>query len=101
MPKNPFLNAGLAGLYIILVTSMMNFAGKSGVEDSFVAPIAFLSLFTLSAAMMGFLFLGEPIQLYLAGQKKQAVSFFLKTILGFGAFTALALALSFSGLLPA
>lgn len=101
MPKNPFLNAGLAGLYIIIVTSMMNIASRSGIEDSMVAPIAFLSLFTLSAALMGFLFLGEPIQLYLAGQKKQAVSFFLKTTLTFAAFTVVALALSFSGVLPA
>ena len=99
MPKNPFLNAGLAGLYIILVTSVMNYASRSGVEDGFVAPIAFLSLFTLSAAVMGYLFLGEPIQLYLAGQKKQAVSFFLKTLLGFAAFTALIWASTISGVL--
>jgi hypothetical protein len=101
MPKNPFLNSGLAALYIIAITSLMNFLSKSGPsEDNAAMPVLFLSLFTLSAAVMGYLFIGEPLQMYLAGEKKQAVAFFFKTLLGFAVFTVIALALSFSGVLP-
>lgn len=102
MPKNPFLNAGLAALYIIAITTMLNLASRyAGPDNNLVAPVAFLSLFTLSAAVMGYLFLGEPIQMYLAGDKKMAVTFFLKTLLTFAAFTIVVLLVTFSGVLPA
>ena len=65
----------------------------------FLAPVVFLSLFTLSAAVMGYLFCYQPLQLYIDGKKKQAVNLFLHTTLIFGCFTALALALLFTGII--
>jgi len=42
--------------------------------------MAMLSLFTLSAAVMGYLFAAEPIMMYLDGKKKEAVNFFFTTV---------------------
>lgn len=93
MSKNPFINALAAALYIVFVASFM-FYGlrlRGEKEDTILAPIAVISLLTLSVAMMGYLFLLEPIQLYLNGKKKEAVNFFLKTLGAFAAITVLAL----------
>lgn len=71
MSKNPFLNASAALLYIMVIASIMYY-GTSFVAPvkSVIAPIAVLSLFTLSAAIMGYVFLFQPFQLYLDGKKK-------------------------------
>jgi hypothetical protein len=89
--KNPYLNAVWAECYILLVVLAINFFGKPNTPDTPFDGIAFLSLFTLSAGIMGFLFLGEPIQLFLNGQKPHAVNFFGKTIITFGVITFIAL----------
>jgi len=89
--KNPFINSILAEAYIVFIVWIMHFFAKPNTPDTFYDSIAALSIFTLSAAIMGFLFLGEPLQLYLNGQKKEAVSFFLKTVLGFAVTTAVAI----------
>ena len=65
--------------------------------NTFIAPIAVISLFTLSAAVMGYLFCYRPTQLYFDGKKKQAVGLFLQTVVVFACFTALTLALLFIG----
>ncbi len=66
MSKNPFLNALAASAYIVLVASGVYYGPKVvGPVDSVLAPIAFLSLFTLSAAIMGYLFLATPIRMYI------------------------------------
>ncbi len=82
MTKNPIINAFAATAYISVVASLMyygsEYAGKA--EDTILAPIAILSLFTLSAAMMGYLFLSQPLQLYLDGEKKQGVTLFIRTV---------------------
>ncbi len=69
MSKNPYLNALLASLYIIAVSSFLYFgqriAGPS--EDSVLAPIAMLSLLVLSVAAMAFLFFYQPLQRLIAG----------------------------------
>lgn len=44
-------------------------------EDTFLAPVAFLLLFTLSAAIVGMLVFGRPVMLYLDGKKKEAMNF--------------------------
>lgn len=67
--------------------------------NSFLAPVAVLSLFTLSAAAMGYIFCFEPGQLYFSGKKKEGVTLFLQTVLAFGCLTAVALALLFSGVI--
>jgi hypothetical protein len=63
------------------------------------APIVIISLFTLSAAMMGYLFLFQPLQLYLDGKKKLAVNLFIQTLATFAGLTALFLVLYFTGIL--
>ena len=99
MTKNPFLNAGAAALYITAVAFVMNsFSKLKHQPDTIIAPIAVLSLFTLSAAMMGYLFLYQPLQLFLEGQKKPAVKLFLQTVAVFAGITILVLFVLFSSL---
>ncbi len=96
MSKNPFLNAGAAAVYIVAIASLMQFLTKfAPPKDSLLAPIAVLSLFTLSAGVMGYLFLSEPIQMYLANEKKKAVSLFVQTLFVFAGITAAAIVLLF------
>lgn len=84
MTKNPIVNALLGLLYIVLVVSLMYYAPKSiDQTGSIFLPIAMLSLFVFSAASMGYLFLYQPLQLFLEGEKKKAVDLFLKTLLTF------------------
>ena len=88
MTKNPFLNALGASVYIGLVVLLMNLV--SGIEadvNQYVVPIMVLSLFTLSAAVMGYIFLFEPFKMYLDGKKKEAVKLFLQTVGIFGGIT--------------
>lgn len=101
MTKSPFLNAAMAALYIIAVATLMNVSVKAAGprEDTILVPIAMLSLFTLSAAVMGYLFLSQPLQMYLDGQKKKGVTLFLQTVGVFAGITAIALILAFSGII--
>lgn len=85
--EKPYLNSFYAEIYIFLLASAVHFFGKPNTPDKFLDPIIVLSVFVLSAAVMGYLFLGEPLQLYLNGEKKQAVSFFLKTVVSFAVIT--------------
>lgn len=90
MTKNPYVNAITAVLYIVLVTLLINFFAKyAPVDKSFIAPIVFLCLFTLSAAVMGYLFVLQPVQLYLDGEKKAGVRLFVQTIGVFAVITIL------------
>ncbi len=88
MKTNPFLSAALAVLYITLVVfTIHTFAPGPDTPDSFpLVPMAALSLFVLSAAVMGFLFLYEPLRLYMEGEKEKAMPFFLKTVGFFALF---------------
>lgn len=100
MTKNPFLNALAALGYISLIAAVMYFGGRMAEpEDSFFAPIAMISLFTLSAAVMGYVFCYQPIQMYFDGQKKQAVKLFLQTVGVFAGITAVLLGIVFSGVI--
>ena len=93
MTKNPFVNASLAVSYIIAVALIMYYGlRQAGPEDTVLVPIAVLSLFVLSAAMMGYLFFYQPVLLYLEGEKQQAVKLFVNTLLAFAGFTAVILA---------
>lgn len=100
MTKNPFINASAGILYIIFVASVMFYGvehAKPG--NSVIAPAAVLSLFSLSAALMGYFFLYQPVQLYLDEKKKEATSLFVQTILVFAVITAGIFALFLSGIL--
>jgi len=100
MNKKAVINGFVAFAYIFILVSVMNFVSRSAEQpDSILAPIAAISLFTLSAAVMGYLFCLQPIQLYLDGKKKQAVSQFLQTVTVFGIITVVLVGLLFSGIL--
>lgn len=100
MTKNPLINSLSALAYIVLIAWIMSYGSKIMPHtNSFLAPVAVISLFTLSAAVMGFVFCYEPGQLYFEGKKKQAVDLFLKTVVIFGGMTIFALILLFSGVI--
>jgi len=90
MSKNPILNALGASAYIGLVVILINFVSHTqrNKPDTAFAPVAFLSLLTLSATVMAYLFFYQPLQLFIDGKKKQAVNLFIKTIGAFAVFTA-------------
>lgn len=96
--KKPIINALLAALYIIVIVfGMSTFVDQPDKEASLIAPITMLSLLTLSVAVMGHLFFSQPLMLYLDGQKKEAVNFFLKTVLTFAVIVVIFLALLSTG----
>jgi hypothetical protein len=64
-------------------------------NNSVIAPIAMISLFTFSAATMGYLFLYQPFILYFDGKKKLALDLFLRTLLFFGCITFIIFAVLF------
>ena len=99
MTKNPLVNAFAAMLYISLVASVLFYGPKQTAPvNSVIVPIAMISLFTLSAAAMGYFFCFTPLQLYFDGKKKQAVNLFAQTVFIFGVFTVVALGLLLTGL---
>ena len=101
MTKNPILNSLLATTYIGLVGFFMNYVSKNPPTgpDSFLAPVALISLFTLSAAMMGLMFGYQPFKLYFDGKKKEATSLFFKTLLTFALTTSILLGLILGGVI--
>lgn len=98
MSKNPLINAAAASLYIFAIGSFMSWGTKyAPPDDTFLAPVAVISLFTLSAALMGYLFCYMPFMLYMDGKKKQAAALFLQTVGSFGLITLVLLLLLFTG----
>ncbi len=98
MTNNPVLNALGAGAYITFVGMFMTWGSQiAPKQDSWLTPIAIISLFTLSAAVMGYVFLYQPALMVLDGKKKQGVTLFLQTVATFAVFTLLALVLVFTG----
>jgi hypothetical protein len=89
--KQPFLRALGAAVYIILIVLIVNgvstfFASQEG---TLAIPMTMLSLFVLSAAVMGYLFLAEPISLLVAGHKREAIIYFGQIVACFAGFVAL------------
>src|SRR4051812_24655909 len=98
MTRNPLVNALAALGYIAVVASAMFYMssfGKLPIENSVFMPMLVLSLFVFSAAIMGYIFLSQPIMLFLDNHKKEAVHLFLQTLF---AFAGCALALIGIGL---
>ena len=93
MTKNPFVNALSATAYISAIALMMRYGPQGpGADSSFIAPIAFLSLFVLSAALMGYFFLYQPLRLFFEQKPQEATKLFLQTVLVFACITAATLA---------
>ncbi|OGK41493.1 hypothetical protein A2954_00635 [Candidatus Roizmanbacteria bacterium RIFCSPLOWO2_01_FULL_37_12] len=101
MSKNPIINAFSASTYIILVVTITTFVSQTqkNKPDTIFAPITFLSLLTLSVAVMAYLFFYQPLQIFIEGKKKTAVNLFVQTVGVFGTITAVFLFLLFSGLI--
>jgi len=97
MSKNPFINALAATTYITAVAWLMFYGSRmlEPVEESIFIPITILSLFVLSAAMMGYFFIFQPLRLFFEGKQKEAVKFFLSTIVIFAGITAVLVLLWF------
>ena len=84
--KKPFLHALIAVLYIIILVTGVNFTSQIPPRETIIIPMAMLSLFVLSVAVMGYLFLSEPLELLIEKKKKEAVVFFAKTVGFFALF---------------
>lgn len=67
--------------------------------DTFLAPVIILSMLTLSVAVMAYVFFYQPLQLFIAGKKKEGVDLFAKTVGIFAGITVLAFILLFSGII--
>ncbi len=92
MTKNPFYNALFAIAYIAtLVTSVFYGSNllEGIVEESIFLPMGFLATFVLSAALMGYIFLYQPLLMLLDGQREKGVKLFLQTVGVFAVATAL------------
>lgn len=100
MSKNPLYNAISATVYIGLVVLLLTFMQTvtSG-PDNFLAPIMMISLFTLSAAVMGYIFVYQPLRMYLEGEQEKAVKLFLQTVGIFGGITILLFVIYLTGII--
>jgi hypothetical protein len=80
--KKPFLYAFSAALYIVSIVSLIYVASRTlqNVPETIIIPMTMLSLFVLSAAVMGFLFLSEPLSLLMENRKREAIIYFAKTV---------------------
>lgn len=87
--KKPFLHACAAALYIIVIVLVIS-AVASGVKDeTIIIPMTMLGLFVVSVAVMGFLFVSEPLRLFIENKKHDAIAFFGKTLGFFAGFVVL------------
>ncbi|PIS40799.1 MAG: hypothetical protein COT26_01435 [Candidatus Kerfeldbacteria bacterium CG08_land_8_20_14_0_20_43_14] len=81
LSRQSFLHSlGVVAYIIIVAFVMMHGDSWFGNMNNILGPIAFLMLFTLSAAIVGLLVFGRPVYLFLNGQKKEALSFMFHTL---------------------
>src|SRR3989344_2408605 len=98
MTRNPYLNALFAALYIVFVVLLITY-GPTFVRDkpdTVFAPMAMLSLLVCSVAFMGYAFFFHPVQMYMEGEKREAVELFTKTLGAFAAITGVVVVSSFA-----
>lgn len=101
MSKNPIINALCASAYIGIIVSIITFLSNTqkNKPDTFLAPVLFLSMLTLSACVMAYIFFYQPLQLFIDGKKKAATDLFIKTVGAFAVITIIVLITLFSGLI--
>ncbi len=89
--KKPFYHATLAAGYITLLVNGMNLFAKPNTPDvpTVLIPMMILSLLVFSAAIMGFLFFWEPVQLFIKGEQEKALQFFGHTLGFFAGYATL------------
>jgi len=84
MTKKPIYNALAATIYIVLIIFFIDFISSvEYVSEGLWQSIIALSLLTLSVAVMGYIFFFQPIVLFVEKNKKEAVKYFIHTILYF------------------
>jgi len=84
MTKKPIYNALAAIIYIVLIIFFIDFISSvEYVSEGLWQSIIALSLLTLSVAVMGYIFFFQPIVLFVEKNKKEAVKYFIHTILYF------------------
>ncbi len=89
MTKKPIYNALAAIIYIVLIVSFINSIDSIEISyvnenlEQFIMPTIMLSLLALSVAVMGYIFFYQPIILFLENNRKEAVKYFIHTILYF------------------
>jgi len=88
--KRPFINATFAATYIVIIVSVVNITNSilKDLNETIIIPMTMLSLFVLSAAIMGYLFLSEPVSLLIEKRKQDAIIFFVKTVAFFACYVA-------------
>jgi heme O synthase-like polyprenyltransferase len=93
--KSSLRNSLATAAYVVIVVLIIHNAEKVfGTMRNIVGPIAFLLLFVTSAAITGFLVLGQPIMLYFDNQRSEAVKLFIYTVAWLFVFTIIALTLN-------
>jgi len=96
--KKPFLHALAAALYIVIVVLSIDTVTSILQKETIIIPMVMLGLFVLSAAVMGFLFLSEPLQLLIEKRKQEAMAFFAKVVGIFACFVVVFIILLFFSL---
>lgn len=97
MSNNPLYNAAAALAYIVAIASFLFYMPKAeNSPDTILVPVAMLSLFVLSASVMGYLFLYEPLLQIFEGRKQAGAALFLKTVGIFALLTVSSLVLLFA-----
>jgi len=90
MIKNPYINAFLAAVYIVvIVLAIQSLQGIAKSHQSVLVPMVMLSLFVISAALMGVLFVYTPAKMFLDNQREAALTFFFKTVGTFACFAVI------------
>ena len=94
MNNKPLLNAFGAAVYVMAIATLMQYlsSGANNSPDTWIVPVMMLGLFTLSAAVMAYLFLSEPVRLYFENKKSEAAGAFLQTLLYFAGFVVVSVA---------
>jgi hypothetical protein len=82
MPTHPFFNALGAFLYIGGLVCFLHYVEsiRHDTPDTIFDGIGAISLFTLSAAVMAYLFFYQPVALLIARKQAEASAYLLRTI---------------------
>jgi hypothetical protein len=88
-------NAMGTTVYVALVAFIiLNGQKIFGTMRNIIGPIAFLLLFVTSAAITGFMVLGQPVILYIDNKRQEALKLFILTVVWLLLFTVITLALN-------
>jgi hypothetical protein len=84
-----FLHALGVLAYVSLVSWVMHSLADSKMPDNVLAPVAFLLLFVISAAIVGMLVFAKPVIMFLDNLKKEALLLAIYTICWLAVFTTI------------